>query len=68
MIPEAPTVSGSSEEPEDSDMRAYRVTLGRPGGGSETLRVVVHAATPDLARRTAESQHPGTVAHAVRIA
>lgn len=46
-------------------MRAFKVTLGRRGGGSGTFTVVVHAATPDAARRTAEGQNPGFAALAV---
>ena len=49
-------------------MRTFEVTMGRPGGGSGTFKVVVHASTPDMARRTAEHQNPGYAAHAVKAA
>jgi hypothetical protein len=44
----------------------WEVKMGRPGGGSGTFVVVVHASTPDQARRSAEAQNPGYVAQAVR--
>lgn len=47
-------------------MASWEVTMGRPGGGSGTFKVVVHAGTPDQARRSAEAQNPGYRAHAVR--
>jgi hypothetical protein len=47
-------------------MRAYRVTLGRPGGGSATFTVAVNAATPDIARAIAEAQNAPYRAHAVK--
>ena len=47
-------------------MASWEVTMGRPGGGSGTFKVVVHAWTPDQARMAAEAQNPGYSAHAVR--
>lgn len=47
-------------------MAKWEVTMGRSGGGSGTFKVVVHASTPDQARRSAEAQNPGYDAHAVR--
>lgn len=44
-------------------MVAYEVTLGH--GGSGTFKVIVHAATPDMARRNAEHMNPGYVAQSV---
>lgn len=49
-------------------MVAFEVTLGRKGGGSGTFKVVVHAATPDMARHTAQFQNPGYVVQSVRVA
>lgn len=48
-------------------MNSYVVQLGRGGGGSGTFKVIIHAATPDEARRIAESQHSGYSAHSVRV-
>ena len=45
-------------------MASWEVTMGR--GGSGTFKVVVHAGTPDEARRAAEAQNPGYNAQAVR--
>jgi len=42
--------------------------MGRPGGGSGTFKVVVHASTPDAARKAAEAQNPGMKAQAIRAA
>lgn len=50
---------------EGKDMALYQVKMGRPGGGSGTFVVELHASTPDEARRTAESQNPGYKAQAV---
>lgn len=47
-------------------MKAFEVTMGRPGGGAGVFKIVVHAATPDMARRTAEQNNPGCSAQAVR--
>lgn len=47
-------------------MATYSVTMGRPGGGAGTFIVIVHALTPDMARRIAEAQYPGFSAQAVR--
>lgn len=47
-------------------MAKFEVTMGRPGGGSGTFTVQVHAATPDEARRIAMSQNTGYSAQAVR--
>ena len=47
-------------------MARYEVTLGKAGGGSGTMAVEVTAATPDEARRIAQAQYAGYVAHAVR--
>lgn len=53
---------------EEGHMQAFVVTLGRTGGGSSTFKVIVHAATPDMARRAAIHQNPGYAAQAVRAA
>jgi hypothetical protein len=45
-------------------MASWEVTMGR--GGSGTFKVVVHASTPDEARRVAEAQNHGYNAQAVR--
>jgi hypothetical protein len=47
-------------------MASWEVTTGRAGGGSGTFKILVHAGTPDQARRSAEAQNPGYSAHAVR--
>lgn len=47
-------------------MARYEVRLGKAGGGSGTMLVEVNAATPDEARRIAQAQYLGYVAHAVR--
>lgn len=47
-------------------MAKFEVKMGRPGGGSGTFVVVVHASTQDQARRSAEAQNPGYKAQAVR--
>lgn len=47
-------------------MASWEVTMGRAGGGSGTFKVVVHAGTPDQARRAAETQNQGYRAQAVR--
>lgn len=47
-------------------MQSFEVTMSRAGGGSGIFKVIVHAATPDMARRTAEHQHPGYAAQAVK--
>lgn len=49
-------------------MGRFEVTMGKPGGGSGTFKVVVNASTPDAARRAAEAQNPGMKAHAVKNA
>ena len=49
-------------------MAQWEVRMGRPGGGSGTFIVYVHAGTPDEARRAAEAQNPGYRAQAVRRA
>ena len=43
-------------------MARYEVKMGRPGGGSGTFVVTVHASTPAQARQTAEAQNPGYMA------
>jgi hypothetical protein len=47
------------------DMQVFEVKLNR-AGGSGVARVTIPAATPDEARRIAESQFDGYVAIAVR--
>ena len=47
-------------------MRAFEVTLSRAGAGSGTFKVVIYAATPDMARRNAELQNSGYSAQSVR--
>lgn len=47
-------------------MQAYQVTMGRSGGGSGRFVVVIHAATPDMARRIAMHQNSGYAALAVK--
>jgi hypothetical protein len=47
-------------------MPLWEVKMGRPGGGSSTFIVNVHAGTPDEARRAAEAQNPGYRAQSVR--
>ena len=47
-------------------MQTYEVTMTRPGGGSGAFKVTIPAATPDEARRIAESQYGGYAAQAVR--
>lgn len=49
-------------------MPQWEVKMSRPGGGSGTFLVYVHASTPDQARRAAEAQNPGYKAQAVRRA
>ena len=49
------------------DMNSYVVRMGRAGAGSGTWTVVVHASTPDEARRIAESQNTGYSAHSVKM-
>ena len=49
-------------------MQSFEVTMSRPGGGSGICKVIIHAATPDMARRTAEHQNPGYAAQAVKVA
>lgn len=49
-------------------MAPYIVTMSRPGGGSGTFKVQVHASTPDEARRIAENQNAGYSAQAVQRA
>lgn len=46
-------------------MQKFEVKMGSPGGGSGTFKVVVHASTPDQARRAAEAQNPSMKAQAV---
>lgn len=47
-------------------MQAFEVVMGRSGGGSGRFVVVIHAATPDMARRIAMRQNSGYVALAVK--
>lgn len=47
-------------------MQAYQVTMGRSGGGSGRFVIVIHAATPDMARRIAMHQNSGYAALAVK--
>ena len=47
-------------------MQTFEVTMGRPGGGSGTFKAMIHAATQDIARRTAERQNPSYSAQAVK--
>lgn len=49
-------------------MQTFEVTMGRPGGGGGIFKVIIPAATPDMARRNAEHQNPGYAAQAVRTA
>jgi hypothetical protein len=49
----------------EMDMQVFEVKLNR-AGGSGVARVTIPAATPDEARRIAESQFDGYVAIAVR--
>ena len=45
-------------------MAQYEVKLGK--GGSATFKIVIHAGTPDEARRIAMTQYPGYNAQSVR--
>jgi hypothetical protein len=47
-------------------MQAFEVVMGRSGGGSGRFVVVIHAASPDMARRIAMHQNSGYAALAVR--
>lgn len=47
-------------------MGTYVVTMGRPGGGAGTFKVIVYGLTPGMARHSAEAQYPGYSAQAVR--
>ena len=47
-------------------MAPYLVTMSRPGGGSGTFKVEIHASTTDEARRIAERQNAGYSAQAVQ--
>lgn len=47
-------------------MPQWEVRMGRKGGGSGSFVVIVFAGTDQQARRSAEAQNPGYVAHAVR--
>ena len=47
-------------------MAKFEVKMSRPGGGSGTFVIVVHAGTPDEARRSAEAQNPGYSAQSVQ--
>lgn len=47
-------------------MNTYIVTMGRPGGGAGTFKVIIYALSPAMAKFTSESQYAGYVAHAVR--
>jgi hypothetical protein len=47
-------------------MATYVVTMGRPGGGAGTFKVIVYALSPGMARHAAEAQYPGMSAQAVR--
>jgi hypothetical protein len=47
-------------------MQTFEVTLTRPGGGSGSFKVTIPAATPDEARRIAESQYNNYAAQSVR--
>lgn len=47
-------------------MQTYSVTMGRPGGGSASFKVIVFALSPGMARATAQAQYPSFSAHAVR--
>jgi hypothetical protein len=47
-------------------MPQWEVRMARAGGGSGTFATLIHAATPDEARRAAEAQNPGYKAQAVR--
>jgi hypothetical protein len=48
-------------------MNTYVVTMGRPGGGSGTVKVLIHALTPGMARNTAVAQYPELSVHAVKV-
>lgn len=47
-------------------MQLFEVKLTKPGSGSGAFKVAIPAATPDEARRIAESQFGGYAAQAVR--
>lgn len=49
-------------------MVTYSVTMGRPGGGSGTIVVLVAALTPGMARNTAIAQYPQLSVHAIKVA
>lgn len=46
-------------------MAKFEVKMSRPGGGGGTFAVLIHASTPDEARRAAEAQNPGYSAQSV---
>lgn len=50
----------------EAEIRAFEVTVGSTGSGIGTFKVIVHAATPDMARRDTELQNAGNVSHSVR--
>lgn len=49
-------------------MVMYSVTMGRPGGGSGTISVLVSALTPGMARTSAMAQYPQLSVHAIKVA
>lgn len=49
-------------------MVTYTVTMGRPGGGSGTISVLIAALTPAMARSIATAQYPQLSVHAVKTA
>jgi len=66
--PDAVPETSPTKENSAMSMPMWEVKMGRPGGGSGTFVVYVHAGTPDQARRSAEAQNPGYKAQAVRRA
>lgn len=53
-------------EAREARMQQFEVKMGRPGGGSGTFVVRVHATSPDGARAAAQAQNPGMKAQSVR--
>jgi len=49
-------------------MNTYIVRMGKAGGGSGTIEVLVAALSPAMARSTALAQYPQLSVHAVRTA
>ena len=53
---------------QENAMVMYSVTMGRPGGGSGTISVLVSALTPGMARTSAMAQYPQLSVHAIKVA